>query len=701
MKKPKSVLKKIFLVSLHILFWTILAGILALTLIVLRYGSDLPDYKKLASYAPPVATRLYAADGSLLIEYAEERRVFIDYSDMPPQLVNAFVAAEDKNFWTHPGIDIFGILRATGNNVIHFFGGSTRFTGASTITQQVAKNFFLTGDRTFSRKIREGILALKLERAFSKEHIMTLYLNQIFLGARAYGVGSASLVYFNKPVGELTIGEAAFLASLPKAPNDRARAEERRNYVLRRMYEEGFISKAELNESLAEKLKINNTFMNQQSDDFQYFAEEVRRRLLDSIGREELYNGGLYIKTTIDPDLQRAATKALKNGLDTYNNGRSDKLQGALIALNPHTGRVLAMAGGYSFAESSFNRATQAFRQVGSTIKPFVYLAALEDGNNWTPATLILDAPIVGWMEGGTVWKPENFDKKFLGPIPLRLALEQSRNVPTVRLVQDIGIRRAVNAAQRFGVYPPNLSPLNLSLALGSGETTPEKLTLGFAAFINGGRKIDSKLVDYIEDRYGRVIKGGDWGTGVQQGWNENLPPPEQKALGQQLSDPQSLYQIVSLLQGVVERGTGRQAAVPGHTVAGKTGTTNDVKDVWFVGFSKNLVAGVYMGYDTPKPMGRGAGSGMAAKVFSDFMTAALANQKNQPFAVPGGIEFRRVNRLTGGPAGNSPAEMVVTEAFKKGQMPNQPTVNNGRPASADYDIEIIEEIPVEVGGVF
>jgi penicillin-binding protein 1A len=689
-KKPRT-LTKIARFLLRGLFWIILVGILGLTLIVLRYGTDLPDYTKLATYAPPVATRLYAADGSLLIEYAEERRVFIDYADMPPMLVNAFIAAEDKNFWHHPGVDILGIFRAGANNVIRYFGGPTRFTGASTITQQVAKNFFLTNDRTFSRKIREGILALKLERAFSKEHIMTLYLNQIFLGARAYGVGSASLMYFNKPVADLTLSQAAFLASLPKAPNDRERAIERRDYVLRRMAEEKFITKEQAAVATAEPLEINSEFTTQQSDDFGYFAEEVRRQLLNTIGREELYNDGLYIKTTIDPRLQRAAAAALKKGLDAYNSGRSgDKLQGALIAINPHTGRVLAMTGGASFAESSFNRATQGFRQIGSTIKPFVYLAALEDGRNWNPTSLILDAPIVGWKENNTLWKPENYDKKFLGPVPLRLALEQSRNVPAVRLVEQIGVSKAIDAAQRFGVYPDNLRNMNLSLALGSGETTLEKLTLGFAALINGGIKQESKLVDYIEDRYGKVINQS--GVIGRQEWDEDLLPPAAKEKGEPLSDPQSLYQIVSILQGVVERGTGRAAHVPGHTIGGKTGTTNDVKDVWFVGFDKDLVAGVWMGYDTPKAMGRGAGSHMPAKVFSEFMTEALRDVKDQPFAVPGGIEFRRINRQTGAIGGSG---TMVQEAFKTGQKPNQSSV------VSQQSSEDIKAESVEVGGVF
>lgn len=678
--------KKFLRILLNIIFWCFTAGIAALAALVLIYGNDLPDYRKLATYAPPVATRLYASDGSLLIEYAEERRVFIDYADMPPQLVNAFIAAEDQNFWTHPGIDVQGITRAVINNTLGALGFHANFSGASTITQQVAKNFFLTSERTLSRKIKEAILALRLERAFSKEHILTLYLNQIFLGARAYGVGSAALMYFNKPVSELTLSECAFLASLPKAPNNRDRAVERRNYVLRRMVDEGFISQDDADAAAAEPLNINSGFTAQMEPEFQYFAEDVRRQLLNTIGRETLYNQGLYIKTTIVPEFQRAASAALNKELDAYNNGRSgsEKLQGAIIAMNPHTGRVVAMAGGRSFADSSFNRATQAYRQVGSTIKPFVYLAALERGTS--PQALILDAPIVGWRENDTLWKPENYDKKFLGDVPLRLALETSRNVPAVRLVEQIGAPNAIEAAQRFGVYPADLKNINLSMALGSGETTLEKLVLGYAAFVNGGHVVEPKLVDYIEDRYGRVIDGA---APEFVEWDEELLPPERTSDSQSLSDAQSLYQIVSILQGAVERGTGKQARVPGHTIAGKTGTTNDVKDVWFVGFSKNLIAGVYLGYDTPRPLGRGAGSHMAARVFAEFMTTALAGEKNQPFAVPDGMTFMRVNRRSGAAAADDPSGMIITEAFKPGQSPN-PAPSRAAAASG----------PV-VGGVF
>ena len=659
-------LKKVFRVFLHLIFWAVVALIATVATMFIIYGGNLPDYKKLATYAPPVATRLYAADGSLLIEYAEERRVFIDFEDMPPQLINAFVAAEDQNFWTHPGIDAQGILRASINNFMRLVGFNTTFTGASTITQQVAKNFFLNSDRTISRKIKEAILALRLERAFSKKHIMTLYLDQIFLGARAYGVGSAALMYFNKPVSELSLSECAFLASLPKAPNDRARAEERRNYVLRRMVEEKYITRDQAAAAAAEPLNINSGFTAQMEPEFLYFAEDVRRQLLNKLGRDSLYNDGLYIKTTIIPEYQRAASVALNKVLDTYNNGRTEKLQGAIIAMNPHTGRVLAMAGGRSFAESSFNRATQAMRQIGSTIKPFVYLAALERG--MSPQALLSDTPIVGWREDNSTWKPENYDKKFLGDIPLRLSLETSRNVPSVRLVDKIGVDNAIEVAQRFGVYPRDMKNLNLSMALGSGETTLENLVLGYSAFVNGGRKIEPHLVDYVEDRYGNLIDGTK-NKFIE--WSPDLLPPVDKVESEPLSDPQSLYQLVSILQGVVERGTGRQAAIPGHTIAGKTGTTNDVKDVWFVGFSKDVIAGVYLGYDTPKPLGHGAGSHMAANVFSEFMKTVLANQKNQPFAVPDGLSFVRVNRHSGIAASKDPSGTIITEAFKPGQSPN------------------------------
>ena len=679
--------KKFLRILLNIIFWCFTAGIAALAALVLIYGNDLPDYKKLATYAPPVATRLYASDGSLLIEYAEERRVFIDFADMPPQLVNAFIAAEDQNFWTHPGIDIQGITRAVINNTLGAMGFHTNFSGASTITQQVAKNFFLTSERTLSRKIKEAILALRLERTFSKQHIMTLYLNQIFLGARAYGVGSAALMYFNKPVSELSLAECAFLASLPKAPNNRDRAVERRNYVLRRMVAEKYITQEQADAAAAEPLNINSGFTAQMELDFQYFAEDVRRQLLNTIGREKLYNDGLYIKTTIVPELQRAAAAALNKELDRYNANRDEnepKLQGAIIAMNPHTGRIVAMTGGRSFADSSFNRATQAMRQIGSTIKPFVYLAALERG--MSPEAMILDAPIVGWRENDTLWKPENYDKKFLGDVPLRLALETSRNVPAVRLVEKIGVSNAIEVAQRFGVYPQNLKNINLSLALGSGETTLENLVLGYSAFVNGGHVIQPKLVDYIEDRYGRVIDGAPT---EMVAWSDDMQPNPKTVESEPLSDAQSLYQLVSILQGTVERGTGKQARVAGHTIAGKTGTTNDVKDVWFVGFSKNLIAGVYLGFDTPRPLGRGAGSHQAARVFAEFMTTALVGQKNQPFSVPDGLTFVRVNRRSGAAAASDPDGVIITEAFKAGQKPN--------PAPA---ARRAESNPV-VGGVF
>ena len=696
-------IKKLLKISIKIFFWLILAGIIGLILLVLRYGSEMPDYKALASYAPPVATRLYASDGSLLIEYANERRVFIDYEDLPPMLINAFVAAEDQHFWNHPGIDPIGLARAmVGNFARIVLGRGNQLSGASTITQQVAKNFFLSNEQTFARKIREAILALRLERTFSKKHIMTLYMNQIFLGARAFGVGAASLMYFNKPVKELTLSEAAFLAALPKAPNNRARAMERRGYVLRRMLEERYITDEQFNQAMAEEVILTDEFVGQQSADSQYFAEEVRRLLLRELGRDTLYNGGLYIKTTIVPRLQDAAATALKSELDKYNvnikNPDAPRLQGAIMAINPHTGRVLAMSGGYSFKESSFNRATQARRQVGSTIKTFLYLFALEQSDKFSPVTLLLDAPIVGWIEDGSNWKPENHDREFMGEIPLRFSLETSRNVTTVRLVQALGVHRTIRSLQRFGIYGTRLANVNLSMTLGSGESTLQRMVMGHAALINGGFLRTPKYVDYIQDRHGRLVVGGAPDLN-----HTDVLPPGRTETSEPLSDPQSLYQIVSILQGAVERGTGRQARVPGHTIAGKTGTTNEIRDVWFIGFSKNLTVGVFLGFDEPQPLGPGSGSFMPARVFSDFMKVALEGEANQPFSVPDGLEFRRVNRRNGKSASDSPDGMIINEVFKHGQYPNSRRLGS----SAAIDMEsggtgdLHTPSAAEMGGIF
>jgi penicillin-binding protein 1A len=668
------------------MFWLAIAFLVGTIAVFLRYGTDLPEYKSLASYRPPVATRLYASDGSLLMEYATERRVFIEFQNIPPKLVNAFIAAEDQSFWSHSGIDFTGIARATGNNMIKVLGGGTRFSGASTITQQVAKNFFLSSDRTISRKIREVILALKLERTFSKEHIMALYLNQIYLGARAFGVGSASLMYFNKPVSELSLSEMAYLAALPKAPNNynpqknMEGAISRRNWVISRMLKEKMITQEEADLALAEPLIINDDFTAQQADDFQYFSEEVRRRMMNIFGREKLYNEGLYIKTTLDKRLQISAQRILRKNLEEYHaahprddSGGEDgkpEIQGAIIAIHPHTGRVLAVSGGYSFADSSFNRAVQARRQVGSTIKPFIYLNALERPN-FTPQTLILDAPVVSIKDDNTMWKPENYDRQFKGFVPLRQSLETSRNATTVRLVQDLGVNSVVNTAKKFGAYDGNLKNINLSVALGSGESTLENMTLAFSAFINGGIRHQSSFVDYVQDRFGRTIFSNTECADCEAEWKAGMAPPKKSEGMAPLSDPQSLYQLTSILTGVVERGTGRRARIKGHAIAGKTGTTNDVKDVWFIGFTTNLAVGVYMGYDQPRPLADGSGSGLAAQIFREFMEEALAGHKGQPFPQPNGLEFVRVNYDTGTKPTGAADERVITEVFKIGQQPN------------------------------
>ncbi|MCL2629866.1 MAG: PBP1A family penicillin-binding protein [Alphaproteobacteria bacterium] len=680
--------------SFRIFFWLALTALILAIALFLRYGTDLPEYKSLASYRPPVATRLYASDGSLLMEYATERRVFIEFHDMPPLLIGAFIAAEDQSFWTHSGIDFTGIARAALNNVMRMAGRGGSLSGASTITQQVAKNFFLSSDRTMSRKIREVILALKLERTFSKEHIMTLYLNQIYLGSRAFGVGSASLMYFNKPVNELTLAQIAYLAALPKAPNNYnpARnlnsATHRRNWVINRMLAEKMITREEAESAINEPLVVSDEFTRQQADDFQYFSEEVRRRMLGIFGREKLYNEGLFIKTTLDRKMQIAAQQTLRKHLEAYHkrhpetDGGSPLIQGAIIAIHPHTGRVLAVSGGYSFSDSSFNRAIQARRQVGSTIKPFIYLNALERPD-FTPQTLLLDAPIVSVNEDESIWRPENYDRKFKGLVPLRQSLETSRNATTVRLVQTLGINSVIRTAKKFGVYDHNLRRNDMSIALGSGETTLENMTLAFGAFINGGFRHNSSLVDYVQDRNGRTIFRNTECKDCSAEWSEDLLPPSLTEDSEPLSDPQSLYQLTSILTGAVDRGTGRRARMRGFAIAGKTGTTNEVRDVWFVGFTTNLAVGVYMGYDQPRPMAEGSGSGLAVQIFRDFMEVALEGETGRPFPQPNGLEFIRVNYDTGSRPTGAPGERVITEVFKIGQQPNPPTASSG---AATYD---------------
>ena len=829
-KKKKSKLE-IFFMSL---FFFSLLCLFTFIFVFMRYGVNLPDYNQLAEYKPPVTSRFYAGDGSLLTEYATEQRIFVPLKDIPPNLINAFISAEDKNFWTHSGIDLVGIARATIVNVKNkLLGGGRRMVGASTITQQVAKNFFLSSEQSMTRKIKEIILALKMERAFSKRHILTLYFNQIFLGFRSYGVAAAALNYFNKSLDELTLSECAFLASLPKAPNNynpitnKDRAITRRNWVLDRMAEDGYISQEEAEVAKQDDIEVSESFISKNQRYSLYFSEEVRKFLSGIYGEEQLYSGGLAVRTTVDPEYQRIATRAVRKALLNFDKKKgwrgaekhididaeewlqdativkqlettnkelwqillarneissgveddgwrraivlnvddktasiglskgdrgvitldslgwsrrklsdaSDEtapiksmnevlkkgdivfvklvdgktlqyslqqvpeLNGAMVVLDPHTGRIYALVGGFSYNRSKFNRATQAYRQPGSTIKPFVYLTAIEKG--YTPSSVILDAPVVLEKSDGELWRPENYDNAFAGEITLRRALEKSKNNPTIRIAKDIGVRTFLKNALKFGVYKKVDEP-NLSMALGSGDTTLLDLTSAFAKIINGGKNMKPFLVDRVQDRNGKTVYKSDereCENCSNIDWVQNSLPPEVKDEREQLSDPVSLYQIVNILQGVVERGSGWMARIPGKTICGKTGTSNDQKDVWFVGGTPDLVAGVFLGYDQPKSLGSyAAGGSLAAPIFKDFMEQVLKNKKDVAFRVPKGVSLVRVNRETGKPATVNDANFnVVLEAFKEGTEPfkfegtNEKTFDEN-PSSVNTEVEVDTE---------
>ncbi|MFP6712783.1 MAG: penicillin-binding protein 1A [Rhodospirillales bacterium] len=751
-----------------------------------KFGRGLPDYKQLADYEPPVMTRVHAGDGRLLAEYAEQQRVFVPQAAMPRRVVRAFLSAEDKNFYYHPGIDPMGIARAVITNVKNIASGK-RLVGASTITQQVAKNFLLSADVTIERKVKEAILAFRIERALKKERILELYLNEIYLGFGSYGVAAAALNYFNKSLDALTIAEAAFLAALPKAPNNYnpfkypKAARGRRDWVVGRMLDDGVITPKE---ARIAKLTPLITRKRQETEYVKadYFAEHVRRELAGRYGETNLYRGGLVVRTTLNPKFQRIADRALRNGLIAYDrrhgwrgpitnidasvdwlgalskikpppgmaewrlavvrevrdksadigidDGRlgiiplaemkwarpwlkgellgkrvkipADVLQagdviavqrmfetkdgkpypdnifalrqlpeieGAIVALDPHTGRVLAMSGGLSYQRSQFNRVVQARRQPGSAFKPFVYLAALEKG--FTPSSLILDAPfVIDQGPGLPKWRPANYTKKFYGPSTMRLGLEKSRNLMTVRLAQTIGIDAISEYAERFGIVKE--LPKQLSMALGAGETTLLKLTTAYAMLVNGGKKIVPTLIDRIQDRHGKTVFKHDPRQCEKcraPFWTKQPVPilPDHR---KQLADPASAYQMVSMLEGVVQRGTGRRMRDLGKPLAGKTGTTNKALDTWFIGFSPDLAVGVFSGFDTPRSLGRREqGASVSAPIFKEFMKNVLADKPAIPFRIPTGIRLVRVDSVTGRPA-RPGDKRVILEAFKPGTVP-------------------------------
>ncbi len=765
-----------------ILFVAASAGV---AFLLWHVSKDLPDYEVLAKYEPPVMTRVHASDGSLIAEYATERRIYVPINAIPEKLIQAFLAAEDKNFFQHGGIDFQGIARAALTNINNIQSGR-RLVGASTITQQVAKNFLLTSDVTFERKIKEAILAIRIERAFTKEQILELYLNEIFLGLKSYGVAAAGLNYWGKALNELNLSDVAYLAALPKAPNNyhpfrrTKRALGRRNWVIDRMVENGYVTEEEAEAAKAQPLNVNPRPLGAHIFAAEFFAEEVRRELENTYGRDKLYGGGLSVRATLDPVMQRQARKALVKGLVRYDrrhgwrgpvqtidpagdwgetlskikvpsdvgdwrlsvvlkvensevtvglrpnrlpSGKYEEkreggivtyenlkwirprnrkaplkvgdvvyvapahdkegkviagqwqlmqipaVEGALIAMDPHTGRVLAIVGGFSFDSSEFDRATQAQRQPGSSFKPLVYAAALDNG--YTPASVVLDAPFcLEAARGRPRWCPENYSKKFYGPSTLRLGIEKSRNLMTVRLAQDLGMPLIAEYARRFGVYD-NLLPV-LPMALGAGETTLMKMITAYSVFANGGKKVTATFVDRIQDRYGRTIWRHDTRDCPDcrtRSWDAQ-EEPDLNDDRKQIIDPHTAYQVTSMMEGVVQRGTATRIKAVGKPMAGKTGTTNDYKDAWFVGFGPDLAVGVFIGFDQPRRMGKDAtGGGVAAPVFRDFMIDALKGQPAIPFRIPPGLQLVQINRSTGfRSAGGDPR--AILEAFKPGTEP-------------------------------
>ena len=722
--------------------------------VIWKYEQDLPDYTLLKNYEPPVMTRVHAADGSLLAEYSRERRLYLPSDEIPDLVKHAFISAEDKNFYSHWGVDPEGIVRAG----MIYMQGSRHIQGASTITQQVAKNFLLNSDRTFDRKIREILLSLRIESAYSKEKILELYLNEIYLGLSNYGVAAAALNYFNKSVHELSIAEVAYLAALPKEPSslnpfrDHDRAVERRNYVIGRMEEDRYITAKQANDARAEPLVVNPRVLTPNSIAAGFFAEEVRRELQERYGEQKLYEGGLSVRTTLDPKVQLMARKALVDGLVRYDEaygwhgtlktidigqdwgvpladipsygdikpwvlavaldvsdaairiglqperdksgaivadrrtgasrlegarwtGRGLKgvvkpgdvfyvepipgregeyrlrqipeVSGACIAMDPFTGRVLAMVGGFSFDELEFNRATQAQRQPGSSFKPFVYAAALDNG--YTPSSTFWTRRSRSTTAAANYGLQRTLKAKSGGQHTLRFGVEHSINLMTVRLARDIGMPLIVEYAKRFGIYD-NLPPF-LSMSIGAGETTVLRMITAYSMFANGGKRVKATLIDRIQDRWGntiykhdeRICEGCDAPT-----WN-NQPEPRLIDKREQVIDPLTAYQVTSILEGVIQRGTGIAIKEVGKHLAGKTGTTNDAKDLWFVGYSPNLAFGVFMGYDKPRSLGGSAQAALyTAPIFRDFMKMALKDTPDTPFRIPPGIKLISVDVHSG-----------------------------------------------------
>ena len=797
-------------VLVSLLFLGIVAATAAVLWVFWTYGKDLPDYHQLAKYEPPVATRIHAGNGALIAEHATEKRVFMPVEAMPPRLIQAFLSAEDKAFYSHFGVDPRALFRAVVTNAMNY-GTGRRPIGASTITQQVTKNFLLTNEVSIDRKIKEAILSFRMERAFTKDQILALYLNEIYLGMGSYGVAAAALNYFDKSLDQLTLEEMAYLAALPKAPANyhpirKTRAATiRRDWVLGEMQQNGFITGDEARRARAMPLQIARQ-SGFDSAEAPYFAEEVRREVVSRFGEDMLYAGGLSVRTTLDPELQHAARMALQRGLEAldrrqgwrgalashtgdgdlddilakheatmlgdhhaayvtevtkdqaqiYVNGGRGRIpfqlafwaypprgedgvrpqplndlrdalaigdiimvqppegtpdlirdgfepqpgdyalsqrpsvEGAIVALDPHTGRLLAMSGGYNYLDSEFNRAVQALRQPGSAFKPFVYLAALDQGYN--PTTRILDAPlVVDQGPGKPKWKPANYTRRFYGPSIMRVGIEKSRNLMTARLAMNLGMDEIGDYARRFGLNE-NLPPL-LSMSLGAGETTLLRLTAAYGMLVNGGKKITPSLIDRVQDRNGKTIYRHDGRScdACQSGAGMGEEIPDLGDTREQLTSPASAFQMVSMLEGVIKRGTGRRISKLNLTLAGKTGTTNDNTNGWFIGFTPDLAVGVFVGYDTPRQLGkRETGSTVAVPIFGDFIAAAQAGRPVIPFRRPGGVTIIPVNAETGERVMPGD-EKAIYEVFKPGQRPGGTLIDvPGSTAKSAQEEEII-----------
>ncbi len=737
----------------------LLSGISIMS-ILWAYSNDLPDYKFLKNYKPPVSSKVYSGNGDLVADFSQEKRVFVPFNSIPKNVINAFLSAEDKNFFKHPGVDAKGVIRAVINNISNILS-SKRLEGASTITQQVAKNFLLTNEVSLNRKIKEAILAFRIERALSKERILELYLNQIYLGSGAYGVAAASLKYFDKSIKDLNYSEAALLAALPKAPSrynpyrDPDIAKFRRNLVLKNLLENNYLT-SEWYEKLTKEEIILKKNKKIYLEDTQYFIEDVRKSVIETLSYDKVYKQGFNINTPIDLNLQKIATKSLRDGLIAYDKRKGwrgpitnriynsewkkdlekyklensidwklaivkkinkfsaeietednikgiieyqsiswtkkefnkllkpgdviyvqnvkesifnlqqlPKVNGGIVVMDPFTGRVLALSGGFSFKQSEFNRATQAKRQPGSAFKPFVYALALE--NNFTPTSLVLDAPLV--LDQGDdlkMWKPENYGKKFYGPSTLRVGLEKSRNLMTVRIAQNLGVEKIVDFSKALKIYdnPEEL----LSISLGSAETTLLKLTSAYSVFVNGGKLVEPILIDRIQDSEGNTIFNNDKRKCINCDQISYLTNdyPEIKNNYTQIFSPETAFQMTSILEGVVQRGTAKKLKDLNLNIAGKTGTTNKNTDTWFIGFTSNILVGVYVGSDNPTPLGKyETGSKTALPIFKSFISDSVNKYDARPFKAAKGTVMMVVDPLTGQKAKFNSKNTII-EVFKK-----------------------------------